>query len=315
MSGEFKPLFGYDPSPAGTAAFVASLPRPTMDEAGAMLMSSAANVFLGDFLVRLDPAFKRGRQPIGSCVGWGWSLAVQILASCDICIRNEREGYGGRVLEAATYGFSRVEARGLDKNWSGDGSYGGAAAKAVTKYGTLYAGRDYAGHAYESADAKLERGWGRDGVPDGLEPFAAQHRVTEVTLVRGFADVVKAVTNGYPVALCSNRAYHMTFTKDSEGNGGWLRHNPADRWPHCQMICGVVQGSRHGAYVANSWGNCYSGPVDTRLPEAFQRSGGWIDADEIDRLIGGDSSDSFALAGYAGFAPSMISNWTGGVFR
>lgn len=316
MAGEFKPTFGYDPSPKGTTAFVASLPRPTLAEAGAFLLPSHREVFLGEFLLRLDPGWERKRQPIGSCVGWGWSLAVQMLAAADICLRNERESYAGRVLEAATYGFSRVEARGLDKNWSGDGSFGAAAGKAVTKYGTLYADRDYSGKSYQSADAKLERGWGKDGVPDFLEPFAAEHKVLEVTLVRDFSDVVKCVSNGYPVAICSTRAFHMTFTRDADGRGGWLKPNPADRWPHCQMISGCFAGGpRPWARVDNSWGDCYAGPVDERMPAAFQRCGGKVDAEEIDRMIGGDNSDTFALAGYSGFAPSQIGDWTGGVFR
>lgn len=314
MAGEFKPAFGYTPSRDGTSAFVASLARPTMTEAGAALFASPRDVFLGEFLLKLDPAWQRGSQPIGSCVGWGWSLAVQMLAVCDICIRNEREGYGGRVLEAATYALSRVEARNLDRNHGGDGSYGAAAAKAVTKYGTIYADRDYNGKSFRSADAKLERTWGRDGLPDWLEPFAAQHKVHEVTLVRNFGDVVKAVSNGYPVAICSTQGFRMTFATDGEGRGGWLKPSP-DPWPHCQMIAGVVQGSRPGAHVVNSWGDCYSGAVDERLPPAFQRSTGKVDAEVIDRMIGGDNSDSFAVAGYSGFAPSQISDWTGGVLR
>lgn len=307
-----EPLpFGYDPSPAGTSAFVSSLPRPTMAEAGGFLSYQKRDVFLGDLLLRFDPAFRRGRQPIGSCVGWGWSLSVQILAVCDIAVRGERFRYPGRILEAATYGFSRVEARGLDANYGGDGSYGAAAAKAVMKHGVLIAGEEYLGRKYPSGDAKIEKAWGRDGVPDDLEPFAAQHRVREVTLVRTFDDVCKAVCNGYPVAICSTQGFKMEFSKDSEGLGGWL--TPAGRWPHCQMIGGVFFGKRPGAVIPNSWADCYTGPVDERLPGAFQRSAGKVDADVIDRMLGGDNSDSFALAGFSGFAPSQISDWTGGI--
>lgn len=304
--------FGYNPSPEGTSAFVASLARPTLTEAGFALEAAPRDVFLGEFLLRLDPHWTRGVQPIGSCVGWGWSLAAQMLAACDICVRNERESYGGRILEAATYGFSRVEARNLDHNYGGDGSYGAAAAKAVTTYGTLYADRDYNGKAYASADKALERGWGRDGVPDFLEPYAAEHKVMEVTLVRNFDDVLRAISNGYPVAICASQGFSLTFTKDADGNGGWLKPS-SEPWPHCQMIAGTVGGSRPGAVVVNSWGDCYAGSVDPRLPEPFQRSAGKVDADVIDRMIGGDRSDSFALAGYSGFAPSQIGDWTGGI--
>lgn len=302
---------GYSPSPRGTEAFVSSLPRPTLADAAPWLQATGRDTNLADLLLRLDPTFIRKKQPIGSCIGWGWSLSVQILAACDIVVRGEREGYPGRILEAATYGFSRVEARGLDKNWNGDGSYGAAAAKAVTKFGTLIAGRDYNGKVYPSGDGKLETAWGRDGVPNELEPFAVLHRVQSVTLVRNFDDVAKAVTNGYPVALCSTVGFRMDFSKDSEGVGGWL--TPSGRWAHCQMIPAVLFGKRPAAVVWNSWADCYSGPVDERLHPALQRSAGKVDAEVIDRMIGGDNSDTFALAGYAGFAPSQLSDWTGGV--
>jgi hypothetical protein len=69
-------------------------------------------------------------------------------------------------------------------------------------------------------------------------------------------------------------------------------------------------GDRPGAFVENSWGDCYEGTVDQALPVQFQRSGGWVDADVIDRLVRGD--DSYALAGYQGFEPNLLPNWTGG---
>lgn len=308
-----KHHFGYDSDPAATLEYVAGLPRPTLADAGPMLVAPSRDVFLGALLLRVDPAWRRGAQRIGSCVGWGYSLAVQMLAACDICVRNERESYGGEVLTAATYGFSRVEARGLSSNPGGDGSYGAAASKAVTKYGTLYADHDYNGKTYAAGDPKLEKAWGRDGVPDELEPAAAQRKVHEATLVRNFSDVDKAIGNAYPVAICSTLGFRMSFEKDNEGNGGWLR--PSGSWPHCQMIAAVRHGARPGALVVNSWGDCYSGAVDERLPSSFQRSSGWVDADVIDRMIGGDNSDTFALSGYSGFAPSQISDWTGGVLR
>jgi len=43
-------------------------------------------------------------------------------------------------------------------------------------------------------------------------------------------------------------------------------------------------------YLANSWGNCYSGTVDETLPAPFQKSGGWVDAPtwRRDRLLSGN---------------------------
>ena len=298
---EFTPIFGYEPDPKAASKFVSSLKAPTLMQAGPELQSSGKDTFLGTWLLKVQPHWTRGAQQIGSCVGWGWSLSVDVLAACDILFRGERESFGGRVIESATYGFSRVEARGVKSNPGGDGSYGAAAAKAVTKYGTLHYGQSYNGKVYDKPSGERDREWGRSGIPDDLEPFAAQHRVAQVTLVQNFEDIAKAITNGYPVAVCSGLGFSMTL-KD-----GWLRQQGS--WAHCQMICGVRFGDRPGAFVENSWGDCYSGTVDQSLPVQFQRSGGWVDADVIDRMVQGD--DSYALAGYMGFAPTLLPDWTG----
>ena len=302
--GNFVPLFGYEADPKAAERFVASLARPTLAEAGPALVSADKDAFLGHFLLKVNPKWQRGAQAIGSCVGWGWSLSVDVLAACDILLRGDRESFGGRVIEAGTYGLSRVEARGVKSNPGGDGSYGAAAAKAVTKYGTLHYGQSYGGKVFDKPSGQLERQWGLNGMPDELEPFAAQHKVAEVTLVRGFSDVAKAVTNGFPVAVCSGLGFSMTL------RDGWLKQMGS--WAHCQMILGVRFGDRPGAFVENSWGDCYEGTVDASLPVQFQRSGGWVDADVIDSLVRGD--DSYALAGYTGFAPTTLPDWTGGIY-
>jgi len=304
------PLFGYSPDRAATERFVSTLPFPTLATAGReLVLDETKDAFLGHALLKVNPTWKRGAQEIGSCVGWGWSLAVDMLAACDIVCRGESEEYGGDTLAASVYAFSRVEARGGKQNNGGDGSYGGAAAKAVTKYGTLHLNQDYAGQRFSESSGQLEKAWGRSGVPDKLEPFAAQHKVASVTLVRNFDEAAKAITNGYPVAICSSVGFKMTFAKDSAGRGGWLV--PSGTWPHCQMLAGVFFGSRPGGIIPNSWADCYSGPVDESLPKPFQRSSGKVDADVIDRMLSGE--DSFALAGFDGFKARSLPDWLGGV--
>ena len=298
---DFKPLFGYEKNPEAASEFVSSLAKPTLAEAGPMLQASMKDTHLGHYLLKVNPSWQRGSQEIGSCCGWGWSLSVDVLAACDILFRGERESFGGRVLEACTYGLSRVQARGVKSNPEGDGSYGAACAKAVTKFGTLHRGQSYNGKVYEKSDGKLEKAWGRDGVPDDLLPFAVKHVVREVTLVKNFDDVAKAITNAFPVAVCAGVGFKMTFSKQ-----GWLQRSGS--WAHCQSIIGVRFGERPGAFVENSWGDCYDGEVDPTLPPQFQRSGGWVDADVIDKMVSGD--DSYAIAGYTGFAPTQLPNWT-----
>lgn len=298
---DFLPLMGYTPNREGTDAFLSTLARPMLSQAGPdLVLDESQDVFLGNYLLACDPAWKRGRQLIGSCVGWGWSLSVDILAACDVLMRGESESYGGRVLEASVYGFSRVEVRG-QRNLGGDGSYGGAAAKAVTKYGTLHYGQNYDGVTFADNSGSREQEWGRDGVPDRLEKFAAQHKVSSVALVKTFEDAARAIQNGYPVAVCSMRGFSMTL------RDGYL--SPMGQWAHCMMFAGVRWKPRPALLCVNSWGDCYSGSVDPNLPVQFQKSAGWVEAATCTSMLSGE--DSFALSGYAGFPPRMLPDWTG----
>jgi hypothetical protein len=299
---DFLPMFGYSPDRDATDAFLASLPKPTLAQAGPDLaLDENRDVFLGDYLLRCDPGWKRGAQKIGSCVGWGWALSCDILACCDVLMRNEPEVYGGRVLEASVYAFSRVEVRG-QRNLGGDGSYGGAAAKAVTKFGTLHYGIEYAGERFTDNSGLREKEWGRDGVPDRLEPFAAKHKVSSVALVTDFEQAAKAIQNGYPVAVCSMRGFSMTM------RDGYL--TPMGSWAHCMMFAGVRWSPKPALLCVNSWGDCYTGSVDPKLPAQFQRSAGWVEAATCTSMLKGE--DSFALSGYSGFAPRTLPDWTGG---
>jgi hypothetical protein len=297
-------MFGYSPDRDGTDEFLASLAKPTLAQAGPDLaLDETRNVFLGSYLLKCDPGWKRGAQKIGSCVGWGWALSCDILAACDIHMRSEAEVYGGRVLEASVYAFSRVEVRG-QKNLGGDGSYGGAAAKAVTKYGTLHYGLDYGGEKFSDNSGVREKSWGRDGVPDNLEKYAANHKVSSVALVTDFEQAAKAIQNGYPVAVCSMQGFSMSQRE------GYL--TPMGSWAHCMMFAGVRWKPYPALLCVNSWGECYSGDVDKTLPVQFQKSSGWVRAETCTRMLKGE--DSFALSGYSGFAPRKLEgNWLEGI--
>ena len=306
----FVPLFGYAPDPGGAEAFVSSLPHPTLAEAGPGLRTVKHDVALSRVMLKCMPSWKRGSQPIGSCTGWGGGLACDVLQACDIHLRHEAEVWGGRCIEGVLYGLSRVEARGQTRNLGGDGSTGFHIAKAMRDFGTLHYGQTYGDVTYaKQLTGQQETALGRDGLPSDLEPYAAQHKIAEVTLVRSFDDVARALSNGYPVFLCSMRGFAMKFREHAGLGGGWLV--PSDTWPHCMMACDL-RWDRPAALVPNSWGDCYSGPVDERLPPAFQRSSGWVDADVIDDMCSG--GDSYAVAGFAGFKPSpWPEDWLEGV--
>ena len=298
--------FGYDPDPSGAAAFVATLARPTLAQAGPDLVTDEkTDVFLYEALLKCMPSWQRGSQGnVGSCVGWAASMCVDILAACDIVYRKESEVWGGRTIEASLYGLSRVEARGLKVNGGGDGSTGFHAAKSIRDYGCLHYGVDYGGTRFDSHSSQRERDWGRNGLPDVLEPFAKERRASETTLCTSFMDVAKAVGNGYAVVVCSMQGFSMSRDED-----GFCR--PGGTWPHAMCICGIRWGKRPGALICNSWGasNTVGKHYPHNIPEPVRVCSFWADADVIDRMCRGE--DTYTYAGYSGFKATKIENWTG----
>jgi hypothetical protein len=164
-------------------------------------------------------------------------------------------------------------------------------------------GQDYGGTVFTETSASIEKDWGRNGVPDKLEPYAAERKVADVTLCVDFQQAALAIQNAYPVAVCSMRGFDMTL------RNGVL--TPSGQWAHAMMFCGLRWKPKPQLYLANSWGDCYRGTYDETLPAVFQRSGGWVDADVCTSMLKGE--DSFALAGFQGFKPRSLPDWTGGV--
>lgn len=308
MAEDFRPSFGLIPDPEGTAQFVSSLPRPTLAQAGPRLtLDRHLPVFLGHQLLRVDPGWRRFNQPIGSCCGWGASHAADVTVACDLLIRKERESWGGRTIEGVTYGFSRVEVHGGRTNYGGDGSSGWAVAQALSKFGTLQYGRSYNGRVFVpgKVTGAQEREWGRAGIPSDLEAIAAQHKFETVTKITSFEEAATAIQNGYAVMVASSEGWSMNL------KAGWCQGD--DYWPHLMAFTGVTWTPQPGLYCQNSWADCYQGTLDETLPVQFRRSGCWVPEKRCDRMLKCWGGDSFAVAGYRGFEPNQMPDWTGGI--
>jgi hypothetical protein len=225
---------------------------------------------------------------------------VDILAACDILCRNESEAYGGDTIQAGVYGFARTLN---GPNYGGDGCYGGAIAKALTQHGTLHFGQDYGGKVFHEPSGTLEKSWGRDNVPSDFRPFAAQHKVASTTLVTDFESAAKCIQNFYPVMVCSGQGFSMTL------RDGYLE--PMGHWSHAMSLTGLRWKPYPALWCENSWGNCYGGTPDKDVPEPFQRSGGWVKAETVTKMLKGE--DSFSYAGFAGFIPRQMPDWLGGI--
>jgi len=301
--------FGYLPDPAGSEAFVRTLPHPTLASAApGFAADERREVMLYPALLRCLPGWRRGSQGnVGSCVGWAAALATDFVASCDIVHRQEAEVVKGRTIESSLYGFSRVEARGQRVNNGGDGSTGFHAAKSIRDFGSLHYGIDYGGTVIrEEGKQQRDRDWGRNGVPDVLEPYAKLRRCSETTLAVNFEQAAAAIQNGFCCMVCSGQGFSMSRDED-----GFCR--PGGVWWHAMVFAGVRWGKRPGLLCFNSWGdsNTVGKHYPETMPTAVRNCSFWVDAATCTKMLSG--RDSYVYAGYSGFQPTQLPDWTGDV--
>lgn len=225
------------------------------------------------------------QRNVGCCVGCGFKHSVDVLQAVQIA--QGRAADWKPVSAEAIYAFSRVEIGG--GRISGDGSVGAWAKNAVRDKGVL-AMEAHGGIDLTVFDPARARAWGRSGVPDELEPTAAKNLVRTTALVTSWADVDRAIRQGYPVAVCSDQGFRMERDRD-----GFCSRQGT--WYHCMAIVGVRGGARPGGFVLNSWGDsAHTGAV---FPADAPAAGFWADAATIDRMV--RQGDSFALSDVQGF--------------
>lgn len=246
-------------------------------------------VLLHKALWQVAPDYKIHNQTAGTCVSHGWGLCVDVLKAVQI-VAGAREKYTGDTSTEVIYAGSRVEI-GKGACGRGDGSIGAWAAKWVSEYGTLVRGK-YGSIDVTTPDDRIAVRWGmpRVGVPDEIEPRVKEHPVKTTSLVTDYEQARDAISQGYPVPVCSNQGF--TSTRDEKGFA-----RPRGSWAHCMAFVSVDDAdSRPGLLCVNSWSeNWISGPRRHDQPEGSM----WVDADVCTRMLRGQ--DSFAISGYVGF--------------
>lgn len=228
-------------------------------------------------------------QQIGDCVSMGATNATDYLSCADIVIRNQSEKFRHAFMPYV-YGTSRVLVGG-QRNYS-DGSVGVWAADAVRKYGVLWA--DYTGVPAYSKDVAKE--WGAKGPPKDLVTYATAFPIKTTAKVSSYTEARDALSNYYPIAVCSNRGFKMNGTAVKVGDRQMLFGSPSGTWNHCMCFCGVDDNpTRPALYCLNSWGpDAHGAPLDGAPPGGF-----WVDAEVADKMLKQD--DSFAYSDLVGF--------------
>lgn len=248
-------------------------------------------------------------QRRGTCVGQGFSRAVQHLILHEIAA-GEIEEWWARVMVASIYGTSRVEIGG--GRIGGDGSVGAWAAKAVNEYGVLLRMKYKVGS--QSVDLSSDDDdylcveWGRNGMPDHLEPEAAKHKVGGISLITTTEMSEAALQNGKMIAICSNRGF--TTTRDEYG-----MCRPSGSWSHCMEKAGVLY-IKHPQYpsgrrvigIWQSWSNSSPDGNDRVTLQTGQEitlpPGVFLIDDEVYERDMLSARDTWGLAGMSGWVPT-----------
>lgn len=229
---------------------------------------------------------------VGCCVGCGWKHCTDVGQATQILAGNRATWLPTSV--EVIYGESRVDVGG--NRISGDGSVGAWAAKAAANYGVA-AMQKYGDTDLSEFSPARARQYGQYGVPAEVKSAAHEHLIKGTALVKTWADVKRAIGQGYPVAVCSNQGFTMERDRD-----GFARAQGT--WGHCMSIIGVRSQPREGGFILNSWGDqAHTGSV---YPSDMPVAGFWADAATIERMV--SQNDSFALADIAGF-PARRPDW------
>lgn len=287
------------PNPDQIVNTLAAMPRPMFAQAAPDLLRRAKLMKGTD--VYLYKAWKNAigeypaypAQQIGDCTSFGSGHSVDLLQCVQMAIGGQQEAYKETCTEAI-YGIGRAIAGMLG---GGDGCYGGAVARAVTEVGTV--SREVVGQ-YSGRRAQE---WGAWGVPDDVKQKCTEHKIKTASLVSTWDELVAALSNGYPVIVCSDQGFTMTRNTMGicEAQGSWA---------HCMGISGLmyVGTSNECAVIDQSWGpNVPSGPTPNEMPSfsfGARRS-------VVERMLAG--RDSYAFSSFDGYPGQRLpSDWTFG---
>lgn len=234
------------------------------------------------------PAYKA--QEIGDCVSFGHAHANDLLQCVEISL-GEVSAFDFTDTEAL-YGMAREAGNMLGPE---DGCYGSAAVKAMTEGGVV--SRFMLGPEGEYS-GKRAKEWGRTGTPRAIKEKAANYKLGNAALVKTWDELVAALTNGYPVTICTGSGFTMERDHD-----GFCRQT--GRWGHCMFVAGV-RHDRPGACIVQSWGpNVPKGPLGLDQPDySF-----WADRRAIESILA--EGDSWALAKAPAFkGRDLPSSWS-----
>lgn len=285
--------FGWIDEPEHVDRVVRTFKSPYFSDTanGLMLTTKDQDAFLWKYHEQVTgkPWRAHDQNGTGCCVGEGFSAGVEILTAVGIANGEAHEYHD--ISAAAVYALSR-EIGGFLGNQ--DGSTGADAAKALQDLGVVSSSDANDDNTTGKPHATLAKQWGRSGLPAALKKIAVKHRVKTVSRVRTAEEVRVALTNGYPVPICSNVGFEP-FRRDSDGFC-----KPGGTWPHCMCIVGY-RADKRGFLVLQSWGESMPpGPKTLGQPNCSF----WITWDACNRIT--KTGECYAISNFDGYPAQRL---------
>lgn len=284
--------FGWVNDPVAVSEVIAQLPYKSFDETPAFKLFADElpdHCYLWDFAKqvtgKLLPPANQGQ--VGSCVAFGTARAIEYSICAEI-VNGQNEEYA-KLVEEIIYGGSRVEIGGGRLGW-GDGSIGAWAASFVKKYGILDR-KVYGKYDFTKYNETRCREYGKNGVPNDIEPDVKKHPVKETVLVTNTDQAMKALYQGWGISICSGQGFSMR--RDSNGIC-----RASGSWSHCMCVCGwtTIEGKIYFR-IDNSWGaNAHTGPTGPGEPGP---EGFYAAETVVNNMLA--EKDSFAFSAVEGF--------------
>lgn len=257
---DFVPAFGRWEDQASVDRFFGSQPNPTISGAAPDIMGADDDADVDLCAIYKEVAGQEwdstDQNPNGTCVGHGNAKAAT-LSIAMMVKAGEISWPGADVAIEPVYGGMRYEIgakeHGSDLNRGGDGGVGAWAAEWLLKYGILLM-QPYGSIDFTNYDKRRVLQYGRNGVPDELEPIAKEHPLKQASLVNTGTECWRMIGQLYPLVHCSNQGFAMSRSSD-----GTCRAN--DSWAHCSGWSGrfTLKSGLQCLRYDNSWNGDRSG--------------------------------------------------------
>lgn len=290
-------------------AFFASQQNPTVTQAAPAVLAADDNADVDLCKIYEQVARKpwnsENQNPRGFCVGFG-NTKMARLALALAAYAGEIDFPGDCAIEPI-YGGSRYEI-GYQRYRSnipfgGDGGVGAWAAEWMQTYGLLmcqpYGSIDLSNYSMERCDQ-----YGRQGVPDVLEPEAKIHPLKDISLCEDATQVWRMIGQYHPVVHCSNQGYSMERNRDGTCDAN-------DTWPHCAGWSGrfTLSNGEQVIRYDNSWngrpdGHGYLGSpivIQGKYGQIFLNGNQFLVPMEIVDRTCKRGKETYALSGPQGF--------------